>query len=270
MKYEYYSCLRFLIRNKIVNKMLRNKKIFFIFAQGRSGTNFLANLLNKSPNALVVHEPVGNDFRAYKQAYYNENEAYKYIENFRKIEIYHRIKKEKFKIYGEVNGVLRRHCKELMNSFPNDTMFYHLTRDGRDVVRSIYSRRTFDDLNNTIITPKEEDPYKDTWDIMTKFQRICWYWEIENEYLYNIFSETIDINKIIKFEKIVSDYNYLKEKLLDPIGLDISKEIWEGEIHKPKNITIEYKLPHWKNWSDEKTTIFNDICGETMRKLGYI
>ena len=264
MKHEYYSYLRFLIKNKKINELIKNKQFFFIFAIGRSGTNFLSNLLNLSPNALVVHEPVGNDFRAYRQAFNNEENAYKYINNFRKKEIYYRIRKENFSIYGEVNGVLRRHCKSIINSFSGNTKFFHLVRDGRDVVRSIASRKSFaNDENNKIIIPKQGDPYRQEWKRMIIFEKICWFWKVENEYIHKYVKERIN------FEQIISNYNYLKEKLLDPLGLEISEKIWKDEINKPKNITIKYKIPHWKEWTKGRTYYFNNICSETMKKLGY-
>ena len=266
IKTEYYNYLvRFLIKNKNVDKLIKNKQFFFILAIGRSGTTFLSNLLNLSPNALVVHEPIANDIIAYNQAFNNEKNAYKYINSFRMKEIYYRIKKENFNVYGEVNGFLRRHCKTLINSFSNsDTKFFHLVRDGRDVVRSIASRKSFfDDKNNKIIIPKQGDYYRQKWKTLTKFEKICWLWKEDNEYINKYVKERIN------FEQIISNYNYLKEKLLNPLGLEISEKIWKDKINKHKNITVEYKIPHWKEWDKEKIKTFNLICGETMKKMGY-
>ena len=268
MKFGYYSYIKFLITNKKVDELIRNKQFFFILSAGRSGTKFLANLLNLCPTAFVAHEPVRNDVKSYRQAFYNENKSYKYINHFRKKEIYYRIRKKKIKIYGEVNGVLNRHYKALEKSFSNsNTKFFHLVRDGRDVVRSIMSRKSFADDGYkgayTGITPKNGDPYKNKWIKMSKFEKICWYWNTENKYLDK------NISNRLNFEQIISDYSYLKEKLLNPLGLELSEKIWEDEIKKPKNITIEYKIPHWKEWTKRRTYTFNNICDETMKKLGY-
>ena len=32
---------------------------------------------------------------------------------------------------------------------------------------------------------------------------------------------------------------------------------------------VEERLPRYDNWSEEYKTIFMDICGDTMLKLGY-
>jgi len=256
--------LRFWITNKKADKWIKNKKIFFILATGRSGTKFLSLLLNKSPGAYIVHEPVRWDFRAYKAAFYDDKKAYKYIQEFRKKEIYDRARKREINIYGEVNSVLRRHCNALKKSFPNAKIF-HLIRDGRDVVRSSMSRGTMTDNHPSTkkIHPTQKSPWKDKWNNMTQFEKICWYWDVENRYLNK------NIKKTLQFEKLISSYKYFKEHLLDPLELKISKETWQKEVNSPKNITNKYTTPHWTEWEKGKMDVFNEICGDTMRVNGY-
>jgi hypothetical protein len=98
---------------------------------------------------------------------------------------------------------------------------------------------------------------------MTRFEKLCWYWMRENEYLFK------NTNKIIKFEELITNYNYFKKNLLDPLNLEVSQEIWEREKAKPKNITKKYKIPHWKQWDNEMINTFNEICSDTMFKMGY-
>ena len=75
------------ITDKKIEKLLEDKNIFFILSIGRSGTQFLANLLNKAKKTYIVHEPVRSDHRAYQEAYRSEKKALNYIENFRRKEI---------------------------------------------------------------------------------------------------------------------------------------------------------------------------------------
>jgi len=226
--------LQFWITNEKVNEWIKNKKIFFILAIGRSGTMFLSQLLNKSQNALVVHEKVRSDFRAYKEAFYSEKNAYKYFHKFRKKEIFLRNMKEDIEVYGEVNSVLRRHCNAIKNGFPTAKII-HLIRDGTDVVRSMMSRQTMTnkDKNTKNIAPKKGDLWYNNWEEMTRFERLCWYWDIENRYL----NKNVEI--LIKFEDILSSYEYFKEKVLDFLGLNISKEIWQKEVNVPQNICVK-------------------------------
>ena len=149
----YYSrkmikgLLLFWISKEEIEKWIKKKKIFFILSIGRSGTNFFANLLDKALKTYIVHEPVGSDHRAYQEAYHSEEKAFKYIAKFRKKEIYLRTKKKNFNTYGEVNSILRRHNFALKNSFPK-AHFFHLIRDGRDVVQKNMVEKKKRDLYN--------------------------------------------------------------------------------------------------------------------------
>lgn len=256
--------LKFWHSSKKVNRWINDKQIFFILGIGRSGTQFFSQLLDKSKNAYVVHEPVRSDFRAYKEAFFNERKAYKYFKTFRKKEIYLRVKLNNMEVYGEVNSVIRRHCKAIRELFPKANIF-HIVRDGRDVVRSMMARKTMtdEDQNTKNIRPIEGDPWFENWTEMNRFDKLCWYWDVENRYLH----KNIDIT--IHFEQLISNYEYFNEKLLEPLNLEIPKEVWEREVKTPKNITKKYTIPHWNTWNPVKLESFNKICGETMKKLGY-
>ena len=255
---------RFWITNRKVDEWFYNKNIFFILSIGRSGTQFLSNLLNLIPRACVEHEPVTNDFRSYQGAFYSEKKAYLYIKYFRKKEIYLRVKDKNINSYGEVNSVLRRHSKALRELIPN-VKILHLVRDGRDVVRSGLSRKTMTtkDRITRNIRPSKGDPWYDEWKNMNRFERICWYWDVENRYLNK------NIENTIRFEELISDFDYFEEILVKNLNLKISKDIWQKEILIPKNVSQEYKVPHWKKWDQNKKDSFLLICGETMKKLGY-
>ncbi|NJE12880.1 sulfotransferase [Thermococcus sp. LS2] len=246
-----------------IEEWFNTKNVFFILSIGRSGTQFLSDLLNKAPGALVVHEPFIEAI-PHQEAFHNPREAEKYIQTFRKKEIYLRVHKFDIETYGEVNSFLRRHCNALKKAFPKAKLL-HLVRDGRDVVRSMYSRETMKPgaYDTKRIYPKEDDPWRDEWPRMSRFEKLCWYWMIENKYLREC------IGKTIQFEKVISDYNYFKKNVLKPLNLEIPREIWEETINKPKNITVRYKLPHWREWDQKKREAFERICGEEMKKCGY-
>lgn len=238
--------------------------VFFVLSIGRSGTAFIAHLLNKSPRTYVVHEPVIADFPAYLEAFRDEHSAQRYVQDFRKWEIYARAGKPGITTYGEVNSILRRHHQALQRAFPN-AAFIHLIRDGRDVVRSMMSRRifTYKDPITSLLRPREGDPFNNRWSSMSRFEKVCWYWQTENKFLRNSIGNTVQL------EKLVADYDYLHEKLLRPLNLDIPREAWERGIDKPKNATQHYQIPHWSAWDSETVATFEAICGHEMLKAGY-
>ncbi|MDA3792459.1 MAG: hypothetical protein PF545_02225, partial [Elusimicrobia bacterium] len=100
--------LNFWINSEKIEEWVSSKKIFFILSIGRSGTKFLADLLNKAQGVYIVHEPVRDDFQAYQDAFHSEEKARDYSRHFRKKEIYLRARKKGIKSYGEVNSLLRR------------------------------------------------------------------------------------------------------------------------------------------------------------------
>lgn len=261
---RYLTGLQFWISDEKIDTWAMKRKIFFVLAMGRSGTKFLANLLNRAQGALVCHEPVKDDFGAYLEAFHDEEKAECYIQRFRKKEIYLRTVKLNVTHYGEVNGVLRRHCNALKRGFPQ-AIFLHLIRDGRDVVRSMISRQTMTpkDLNTGGIGPGKEDRWYDQWPSMDRFEKLCWYWAVENRYL------RANINKTIKFEDAISNYEYFCKNVLDNLGLKISVEEWQGAVQSPKNVTEAFLLPSWRGWDLDLSKKFERICGQEMIENGY-
>lgn len=255
-------------------------KFFFITGLGRSGTAFLANLLNMSINATVFHEPCKEDYQLLPLSYYFPNQEI--IDNLIDIR-FERITKgiiHEKGTYGEVNSLLRYNINNLKRKF--DPKLILIIRDGRDFVKSAYGRLLYTGFDTHLpIYPKPNDPYSSKWSRMTRFQKICWYWHSTNEYLHPL------IENHVQFEKIVEDYDYFDKNILKFIGLDFNKVIYFKLKDKRQNATpkLDIKkslkkllgretfkiesLKSWKDWDSELTDQFNEICGETMKKFGY-
>jgi len=234
--------------------------VFFVLSTGRTGTKFLAQLLNRDPNAKVFHERFKQDFDEYVHAYHDEKSAIAYIKESRmKL-----IPNEQSKIYGEITGVLRHHIKALKTVFPEARLF-HLVRDGREVIRSMASREIMLKSNaiSSQIYPKESDPFYMAWPNMDQFERICWYWSTENRFLRE------NIKDSIQFEGIISDYSYLRKRLLDEVGLNIPHDIWNDVVKTKINATKIYKIPHWRQWNPKQQGVFEKIAASENRLSGY-
>lgn len=256
--------LYFWITNREIDFWVNHTQLFFVHAIGRSGTKFLANLLGKGSATAIFHEPVHEDYKAYLRAFHSSEDAMVYIRKFRKKDIYLRARGNKTRSYGEVNSLLRRHVKALNETFPNAVMI-HLVRDGRDVVRSMVSRKTMtaQDKNTLGIYPHQDDPYRSNWERMDRFSRICWYWQVENSFLRKNLSPSV------KFEDIIQSYDVFYEKILDPCNLIVPKKIWSEYVNSPNNKTKKYLMPPWIEWSKEQKHKFQEICGEEMIMNGY-
>jgi hypothetical protein len=259
-----FTKLHLWIRGRQFDEWSAQINLFFILATGRSGTNFLASVLDQAPGATVVHEPVPEDFRAYTAAFYSENAASRYIQGFRRKEIYLRMHRSQHESYGEVNSVLRRHANALQQAFPKANVV-HLVRDGRDVVRSMMARRTMtdQDRHTAKIHPHSDDPWYSRWDHMDRFARLCWYWQVENRYLRETIARTV------RLESLISNYDYFRQNLLVPCSLNLPASVWENSINLPANATKEHRMPPWPEWGHSRQQTFLDICGEEMTYNGY-
>jgi len=78
-----------------------------------------------------------------------------------------------------------------------------------------------------------------------------------------------ELGEPIKFELIVSDYEYLKERVLRPLNLDIPYEVWDKFRRIRLNISRRRLLPHWSEWGVNIRNIFEKIRGDVMFELGY-
>jgi hypothetical protein len=244
---------------------MRGWRFFFLLALGRSGTAFMADMLDKVPGTHIFHEPVLEDFVAHARAHYNPRAAERYIRGFRTKEIYLRMRNTVPGLYGEANSTLRCHANAIRNAFPTAAIL-HLVRDGRDVVRSQISRKvmTFADPLSLSIHPMDSDPWRERWQGMDRFSRLCWYWQEENRRLRE------STGKTVQFEKLVSSYEYIRDEILDPIGIPLEKALWEKALASPRNITTNFRMPKWENWSLKQKASFTEICGEEMRQCGYV
>ena len=175
----------------------------------------------------------------------------------------------------DVNGAYRNCINELDEVF-KPTKIFHLVRDPKDVIRSLFTRR---DDRKVHFVPKNEDDIK-WWLNADKFGQICWNWNTETKAL---LKKDLDI---LYFEKIIGDYDYFKNELLEKVGLSMEFNTWKSIVSVKKNKTkpklyrylyaklkskqfIEEILPKYENWSNDQKKVFNDICGDTMLKLGY-
>ncbi|HEX2250266.1 MAG TPA: sulfotransferase [Gemmatimonadales bacterium] len=253
------------VTNRQVEQWIASKRFFFILAIGRSGTTFLADVLNMSTNAAVFHEPTRSDIDAYRRAFFSPADAERYIASFRKKEMYLRTRMKDFTVYGEVNSLLRRHSHALKRHFPG-AGFIHLVRDGRDVVRTMMSTNALKPgyMYDWWLRPHESDPFFDQWSTMDRFAKLCWYWRVENQHLRTSIGNTV------RFEDVIADYECFEQRILRPFGLDLPQSVWKQQVGVQRNPTKTYKMPHWREWDARRTQTFETICGDEMRANGYL
>lgn len=240
-------------------------RFFFGFGMFRSGTTFLADFLNRhAKNAIVMHEANVNDYWFYATAMHSQEEALRYVREYRSAEIYYRIHGHSFQVYGEINPFLRRHAVALKQLKPEAVQF-HIVRDPKNVIRSLMSRELFDrkDPMGSVIFPPKEDPITDRWPKMDRFERLCWLWAADNCFLRENVPHTI------RFEDLRKDFELFDEQVLRYLNLQMDRDEWNREIGQVFNSTPRYTFPKYTEWESKHKKAFEDLCAEEASYYNY-
>ena len=179
------------------------------------------------------------------------------------------MKKDVFK-YIESNNRLYS-LIQVLNGVLENPKFIHITRDGRDIVRSGMSRKWYekdDPFPRIAASHFPDDPYFDEWDDMNKFEKICWWWQKKDGIILNSL-KNIESSIRVKFEDIFSNETGLHtiEKIISflNISLIIGPEIFKRKI----NVTKKYSFPKKEKWDANINESFNRISGDLMKYYGY-
>lgn len=247
-----------------VEDWFADRDVFFVSGMGRSGTKFLAELLDTDRDAAVYHEPVRRDFEAVVEAQHDRHAARRYIQSYRKQEIFVRVRDLSVQTYGEVNSALRYHLGALRRSVPGVRLL-HLVRDGRDVVRSLMDRRhyTSDGEGHHRLSPLSSTKLGRRWPSLSRFEKNCWLWadavdRVEGE-----------ADGRVQLEKLTDDYGYFQRRIEDYVDLEIGRDTWEARTARPENVTDSHSFPHWTDWNPAQKEQFARYCGDQMRRVGY-
>ena len=265
-RFETASCReeahRFL--NEHANEM------FFVLGSGRSGTQLVSNLLQASGDARVFHEPNFNeDVGTMEEFRATPSLAVNYWQLFRSVEVFRRWSEaNSARLYGEVNGTIRYQANAIKQLYPDAKLFL-LARDGRGFVRSVMGWPQFYSPTSKgayALSPLSGDPYRDRWNHMTRFEKVCWSWMETNDSLSRMIPES----RHLQLELIASDYSYCMDRLLSPLGITLSQADWQNCVSaKSANASTSYGFPAWGEWTADDKAIFRDICKDTMDRLGY-
>jgi hypothetical protein len=247
------------------------KRYAFFTGMGRSGTKFVTSLLSHCTEANVVHENIGN--REYwLLAWYLGRDyqvAFLEKEKLRIEKIYPK------NLFVDVNGYLQ-HSVETVQELFKPVRVFHLVRDPRNVVRSLYTRRHDGD---THIVPKSDHEIRQ-WLEGDKFYQVCWNWADTTRRL--LTQDTY----LVRFEDIQSDYETFSKQILTPLGLNLPAEKWDEVRNTKVNETkpawyrklyarykgkryISDRLPPYQDWSPKQKEIFESVCGKIRNQCGY-
>jgi hypothetical protein len=268
----------FSIFNKIVSKPVDFEKVNFtaIVSTGRTGTNYLGELINKPKLGFVAtHEPAPNfeklcvDFFLKKVSF---DETAKLVKEQR-TKILH---KAGDKNYVESNGNLTFLLPVLNAVFPN-LKVVHIVRNPIDFVISGVNRP---EIRNGVKVQKylfeenwllksshiEGDLYQNHWAQMDVYERFMWTWAFKNQYLADYVENHGGLT--LRFEDMFVD----KARagllaLFDYIGLrDI--ELQERDLAAKNRSTVD-QAEKYGDWPDERKHRIREICGPLAARWNY-
>ncbi|HEY3812734.1 MAG TPA: hypothetical protein VGL66_05875 [Caulobacteraceae bacterium] len=237
-----------------------------ITGASRSGSTFLGDLMRRTENVCAFHEHIGGrDF--FCVSAYAPDHPY----------ILHDIKTGVADMRAQANGkpVIAdvnsnvAFATAALRAVEPGVKLFHLARNGREVIASNWLRKMYSDWAKGVDIRPNTEAELDAWDGFDRFDKLCWQWN-------RIASELIGKSvPIVRLEQAVEDYDYLAERLLQPSGIDLSKAVWEERRSRRVNRS-RFKLrdllrgrPTDFVWTPEREARFQQLCGESMRDLGY-
>lgn len=237
--------------------MLDELQLIFTSTTGRSGTKYLANIVNNNAlNATAEHDPYPRGYDTPIRWYDNREDKKLLKLAKRKIKRLNRKSKilrtfaypdqnkilpenrfsnrlknfipkvELKEIYLESTHAFIKSFGESMYDLTPDLYIIHLTRSPFEVAKSFFNRRSIPGPNNPYLLDPNFKRNKIKLSInMTDYQKCLWYW-FETEVRHKDFLEKHDVEKVIEID--VDDLNDEKKvkKMLKELGITYKKEIY--------------------------------------------
>ena len=250
-------------------------RFIIITGSGRSGTTFLANLLNHAQDVEARHQFFGG--RTAMNAAFSRDTlrtiSY-YQPNHPMLEMTLRQQAEravaefpKLQAFVDVNPFLS-YALDTVRRTLDDVLCFQLVRNGREVVRSQYNSKKYIARGWGLPVVPSDPTTMERWGAYSRFEKVCWLW---NETVSRLLEQGV---RSINLESIISDYRYLRSHLLEPSGINLDADVWH-DLKKVRLHGSAFRLkrlvrgrPVKLTWTPKHEAQFMAICGETMRTLG--
>lgn len=241
-------------------------RVVVVTGASRSGTTFLGGLLDRAKSTTSRHEFLTSREFSYL-AFYNPLHPSLQRDVAARLMDAEQLAAETG-LFVDVNCNLAFGLPALRRACP-DAQLFHLVRDGRAVVASNWVRKMYTSYSKGISLVPESADDLERWESYDRFQRLAWQW---NHTVSHLLNEGLPI---LKFERLVADYDYFQTQFLRPAGVDLPREIWRACKGEKVNGS-RFKLrdlfrgrPLKLEWTAARERQFEAICGDTMRRLGY-
>lgn len=261
----------------------------FVVSTGRTGTHFLAECLPKALDGVYArHEPAPDLLelgRSFRSGRLSARRATRELARSRAAE-FEAARRAGCDVYLESNLHLSMLIPLLRDVFPQRRVV-RIVRDGRDYVRSAFSKRTrardggttffmAEDDARTRLSPSDlpGDPWLEHWHDFDRFERVVWHWAALDRLALDAV-EADPLALTLRYEDLF-DPDRGPDRLrhvVDFLGLaprlrvddDALAEMLRGRA----DATQRFELPHWSEWPDGLRERFDAIAGAHMVRCGY-
>jgi hypothetical protein len=277
-----------LLRARPTSKLQPAATTTFVLSTGRTGTVYIADLLNQLDGVVALHEPKPSRvLNAWTTAFLEGRVAGRFMATALFVKRRKTLKNIRADLYVESNNFIAGFADALHDVFENPTVI-HLVRDPRDFATSLTNRgddRGLRGFFNRYVPCWAYVPAGLKKRQLTPLTRPAYRWVAINEYL-NTYGKSHPNYHFFKFEEVFgkNDQTELK-RLLRAIGLgtkQISQLDFQAKARsdQPKfslldrpststNASKHQTMPKWRDWSAEQRHAFEKICGPLMREYGY-
>lgn len=239
-------------------------KTYFFLSTARSGSTWLANILNEATPLVAKHEFTLNHRYQNDQLVAEKNTGHGFTDLINSSQKVNHLlrearswREELPNDYGEANVYLS-HFPNLLKAIFPDAILIHLSRHPQKVVPSLLNRNWYD-------TPKDnQHPPMSVvgWEQMGQFEKVCWYIRQTNESLLR------ECQKHLMLENLVSDFNVLASELRK-LEIPFFPRLAQTEFSKRLNANVHHGFPPYPHWSLEQKVLFHHICDPIAIALGY-
>lgn len=239
-------------------------KRHFFYSTARSGSKWLATLLDKATSLEARHEYALNHQLVNGEAMFRKHTG----PGFRELQFdrgrvkallgdYGDIIKDRPLDQAEVNVYLEEFRDLVEETFPEAREF-HLVRDPASVVRSIYDREWY----RADIDTNHKQPAAGEWQSLDAFARCCWYVRDVLENLDDLDARRVRLEEISQGADAFSD-------AMRRLGIPFYPELLEPADFDPLNRNKRWVLGEYAEWSFRNRCVFLAILGSLRTRLGY-
>lgn len=269
-------------------KLAPAKSSVFVLSTGRTGTVFLAGLLDQVSSVISAHEPKPSRIlnawtTAYLEGKVSDEFMAAVLANKRR-----GLADTNKDIYVEMNNFIAGFAEAASEVFENASVI-HIVRDPRDFITSLTNRGDDEGIR------KFFNKYVPHWAYVPRgikkrdldaFTRAAYRWVAINESLSGWGKKNPGRYHLFKFEDILDHNNPHKiDPVLEAIGLrhkQISGLNYAPEPHYQKakfslidrpidanNTSSRQAMAKWRDWTDDDKKRVAEICGPLMNQYGY-